>query len=76
MASESIWCPVLDARVTREVYLEGCPVRIFCPEYHAQTGACRLRARATRGGPLSQLLERVSEHTLEEAGVACHLGPH
>lgn len=73
MTIESVRCPVLDAHVTREVDLEGTPVRVFCPEYDDRTGACRLKSRSQGAGPLAQLLDRVAEETLTSRSLACNL---
>jgi hypothetical protein len=53
--------------------LEGEVVRIICVEYDEPTGDCRLKKAGRRGGPLSQLLERVSEEALDTKSVVCHL---
>ena len=76
MAIESVRCPVLGAHVTRVTDLEGEPVRIICPEYDEPTGICRLKKGAREGGPLSQLLERVSEEALDTKNIRCDLGAH
>jgi hypothetical protein len=73
MALSTIRCPVLGAHVTRVIDLEGNITRIICPEYEASTGACRLKKTALRGGPLAQLIERVSEDTLTSRGTLCDL---
>ena len=73
MAIESVRCPVLSGHVTRVTNLEGEPVRIICAEYDERTGICRLKKNARDGGPLSQLLERVSEDTLATKNTRCIL---
>ena len=73
MAIESIYCHVLGAHVTRMTGLEGEVVRIICVEYDEPTGDCRLKKAGRQGGPLSQLLERVSEEALDTKSVRCHL---
>jgi hypothetical protein len=73
MAMKSIRCPVLGARVTQVTDLEGNIKRIICAEYQDATGVCRLKKSALDGGPLAQLLERVSEDTLETRGTLCIL---
>ena len=72
MAVTAIRCPVLGAEVGRVTDLEGRVLQIICDEYE-QDGTCRLKTSARRGGPLSQLLERVSEHTLDTPGTVCSL---
>jgi hypothetical protein len=64
---------VLGANVTRASDMEGNVTRIFCPEYDERTGACRLLTTALDGGPLSQLLERVADDTLDRRTAACVL---
>jgi hypothetical protein len=73
MPIESIHCHVLGAHVTRITGLEGDVVRIICAEYDGPTGDCRLKKAGRQGGPLSQLLERVSEEALDTKSVRCHL---
>ena len=73
MAIESVRCPVLSAHVTRVTNLEGELVRIICAEYEEHAGTCRLKKSARQGGPLSQLLERVSEKALASKSVRCDL---
>ena len=73
MAITSIRCPVLGAHVTQVTDLEGNVTRIICAEYEDATGVCRLKKTALDGGPLAQLLERLSEHTLETRGTLCIL---
>ena len=73
MPIESIHCHVLGAHVTRITGLEGEIVRIICAEYDEPTGDCRLKKAGRQGGPLSQLLERVSEEALDTKSVRCHL---
>jgi hypothetical protein len=72
MGVTSIRCAVLGAEVGRVTDLEGNVVRIICDEYAAD-GTCRLKTSALQGGPLSQMLERLSEHTLDVRGTACSL---
>jgi len=73
MPIESIHCHVLGAHVTRITRIEGEPSQIICAEYDKPTGDCRLKKASREGGPLSQLLERVSEHELDTKSVRCHL---
>jgi hypothetical protein len=73
MAIRSIRCPVLGALVTRVMDLEGNITRIICPEYEAPTGTCKLKKTALGGGPLAQLVERISEDTLASRGTLCDL---
>jgi hypothetical protein len=74
MEITSVRCPVLGAEVTRILDFEGHVTAVICEEYDPAGGTCRLKAAALRGGPLTQLLERMSEHTLDGRGVACSMG--
>ena len=73
MAMTSIRCPVLGAHVTCVTDLEGSVTRIICAEYNQTTGNCRLKKTALEGGPLAQLLERMSEDTLDTRSALCVL---
>ena len=75
MAIVSVRCPVLGANVTRVTDLEDEVTALICPEYEEPTGICRLKNNARQGGPLSQLLERVSEDALGTRTTRCNLGP-
>jgi hypothetical protein len=74
MSVSLVRCQVLGADVTRVTDLEGAVTHLMCPEYQQSTGSCRLMTKARGGGPLSQLLERVTEGTLDQHGTQCHLG--
>jgi len=71
MAITSTWCPVVGTTVTRVTDLEGRVMRVICAEYEASTNTCRLKRSAFDEGPLSQLLERVSEDTLKTRSTLC-----
>ena len=73
MAITTVRCPVSQASVSRVTDLEGGVLRVICAEYEEPTGICRLKKAALRGGPLAQLLDRVSEGTLDTDGVRCTL---
>ncbi len=73
MAITSVRCTVLGADVTRVTDFEGQPTTIICAEYERPTGLCRLKRNALEGGPLSQLLERVEERTLDSRAIRCDL---
>ena len=73
MAMASVRCPVLGAHVTRVTDLEGTVTRIICAEYEESTGSCRLKKAALAGGPLAQLLERLSEESLNTHSTLCDL---
>ena len=72
MAMTAIRCPVLGAEVGCVIDLEGNVLTIVCEEYGTD-GSCRLKTSALRGGPLTQMLERLSEHTLDARGTMCSL---
>lgn len=71
MAIKSVWCPVLQTHVTYVTDLEGAVVTVVCYEYDKATRTCRMKKAAFEGGPLSQLLTRVSENALADAMVGC-----
>ena len=73
MAIVQVRCPVSGADVPRLVDLEDRTIRIICAEYDEATRICRLKKRAHEGGPLSQLLERVTESTLATKNLRCEL---
>lgn len=68
-----IRCPVLGEHVTGVTDFEGNVTKIICEKYEEPTGTCRLRSAVLQGGPLTQLLERVSEETLGTGGTQCVL---
>jgi hypothetical protein len=71
MAIVSEYCAVLGAHISRVTDLAGATNKIICPEYQASDGVCRRLKDAKQGGPLSQLLERVSEDALRTKDVHC-----
>lgn len=71
MAIISVRCPVAQAMVTRVTDFEGQTTRVICAEYEHPAGICRLKRSAFEGGPLSQLVERLSEETLETRSPRC-----
>ena len=73
MTMASIRCPVLGAHITRVTDFEGGVTKIICGEYDKSTGRCRLKRSALQGGPLAQLLERVSEEALNTRSTLCVL---
>ena len=74
MAIKAVWCPVLQAHVTCVTDLEGTVVTVVCHEYNKTTRGCRMKQAAMTGGPLSQLLARVSENALADPMVNCTIG--
>jgi hypothetical protein len=73
MAIESVWCSVLKANVTKVISFEGEVSAVICPEFESAMKTCRLKRATAQYGPLSQLLDRVSEETLTEPSPHCNL---
>jgi hypothetical protein len=71
MPISSVRCRVLGADVTRVTDLDGSVTRLIYSAYHEPTGICRLMTNAQSGGPLSRLLERVAEDTLDIPSARC-----
>jgi hypothetical protein len=71
MSIATVHCPVAHRAVARIADLEGATIRVICEEYEEPTGICRLKKSAAEGGPLSQLLERLSEETLDTRTTRC-----
>jgi hypothetical protein len=70
MAIQSIRCSVSATDITLVLDLENRVIRVICPEYEPD-GSCRLMKNARSGGPLTQLLERATEHTLTTHETRC-----
>ena len=45
----------------------------ICAEYEPSDGSCQLKKSAGKGGPLAQLLERMSEDSLDTHSTLCFL---
>jgi hypothetical protein len=73
MAITTTWCSVLQANVTKVTTFEDEVTTLICPEFEPVTKTCRMKKMTGLGGPLSQLLERVSEETLANPTVRCHI---
>ena len=73
MAVMRVSCPVAHTLVTRVTDLEGNTTQLICPEYVEATGVCQLKTRSLDGGPLSQLLNRLDERTLDRRTTRCDL---
>jgi hypothetical protein len=73
MAITTIRCPVAQRSVVCDTDLEGTVTRVICAELEERTGICRLKRSALDSGPLSQLLLRASEHTLDSRRLVCDL---
>ena len=69
----TVRCPVAQRDIICDADLEGTITNVFCPELEERTGTCRLKRNALEGGPLTQLLERASEHTLDSRRLTCGL---
>jgi hypothetical protein len=73
MAITMIRCPVAQRSVICDVDLEGTITKVLCPELEERTEICRLKRNELEGGPLSRLLQRASDHTLDRCGLTCDL---
>jgi len=73
MAIESVWCPVCHADVVRVTNFEGEVRSVNCSQYRQDGATCGLKAVGRLGGPLSKLLEQVSQHTLARHSPRCDL---
>jgi hypothetical protein len=71
MGTKTIWCPVLQIHVTCITDLEDRVVRVICYEYEEATGTCRMKREVTKGGPLSQLVSRVSCSSVTPRTLGC-----
>ena len=72
MGLTSVHCHVLGMRVSLTTSFEGEVTTIICPEYESATGGCRIKRRASGGGPLSQLLEGLAEDPLAARTMRCN----
>ncbi len=52
---------------------EGHVTHVFCPHLDAARRACRRKQQAADEGPLSRLLERISDDTLDSRDTRCEL---
>jgi hypothetical protein len=73
MEITSAWCSVLQARVPRVTTLEGEVTKVICPEFDSSSKTCRVKKAAGQGGPLSQLLDCVTEQSLAHPDSRCNL---
>jgi hypothetical protein len=74
MAIKTIRCHVLQSTISMVTDFEDSVVQVICPEYDNATGMCRLKTRASSGGPLSTFVARASEGTLDNRAVRCDFG--
>jgi hypothetical protein len=75
MAIRVMRCVVLGAKVICLTGLNGA-TSVVCSAHERSTATCRLKSGASRGGPLSQLLERAYGSASKSSDRACHLcGP-
>jgi hypothetical protein len=72
MSLKMVRCSVLGAKVACLTDLNGDTVRVLCTAHEESTAICRLKHGPSRGGPLSQLLER-RETTSPPKDRTCHL---
>ncbi len=72
MAIKSVRCPVLGAHVRQVTDFEGAVTRVICAEYEL-AGTCRLKRAALDQGPLTQLIERAAEESLDTHDTKCVL---
>ena len=73
MSIVTVHCPVSQRSVARVVDLEGVVTAVICDAFDRETKTCGLKRHIDDGGPLSRLLERVSEHTLDRRSLLCDL---
>jgi hypothetical protein len=73
MAITTTHCPVSHREAIRVTDFEDNTLRVICAEYDDVTSACRVKVRASAGGPLARLLDCAEEHTLATHGVRCSL---
>lgn len=73
MAIQVVRCAISGVAVTRVTDLEGRTTRLICPDYDESSKTCRIRRATLGGGPLAQLLDRLSEGTLDRRGTHCDL---
>jgi hypothetical protein len=75
MAIKTIRCHVSQSTISMVTDLEDNVMQVICPEYDNATGMCRLKRRASSGGPLSTFLARASDGTLDGRPVRCDFSP-
>ncbi len=73
MSLITVRCPVSQQTVVRVADLEGATTTLVCAEFDPATKNCRLKLHVGEGGPLTQLIERVAEHTLDRKSARCDL---
>jgi hypothetical protein len=74
MAIKTIRCHVLQSTISMVTDFEDNVMQVICPEYDS-AGMCRLKKRASSGGPLTTLVARASEGTLDNRAVRCDFSP-
>jgi hypothetical protein len=72
MPLKMVRCSVLGAKVACLTDLNGDTTRVLCTAHEESTAVCRLKQGASRGGPLSQLLELRETASAPKARI-CHL---
>ena len=73
MSIVTIQCPVSRQTVARVVDFEGVATNVICEQFEPADRTCRLKRHVDEGGPLSRLIERVSERTLDRRSTGCDL---
>ena len=66
-------CRVSQQPVSCVTDMEGATVRVICGAFEEAGGICRIKRRIREGGPLSQLLDRISDQTLDTRSMRCEL---
>ena len=72
MPITTVHCPVSHADVVRVTDFEGATTRVVCPQYDEPGETCRLKSSASTAAPLTRLLQRVDESTLDVHDVRCY----
>jgi hypothetical protein len=75
MAIKTIRCHVLQSNVSMVTDFEDNITQVICPEYDAAIGTCRLKKRASSGGPLSTFIARASADALDTRADRCDFAP-
>ena len=66
MSIVTVYCPVSQQTIARVVDFEGAATNVICDAFVSANRTCGLKRHVDDGGPLSRLLERVAEHTLDQ----------
>ena len=71
MALKMVKCSVLGAKVA--CLTAGDRTTVLCAARERSTAICRLKVGRSRGGPLSELLERTNDGEASRKGRVCHV---